>query len=207
MNYQLCVLLYSKYSDSSKTLVSQLSNAPVDIKGLVKVCVDNEEIRDRIQKSTTVQIDMVPTLLLTYPNGGVEKYEGERAFLWFDQKIRELMKENSPPPQENKEEKDLEKIKNQIREQLKAELKKELVLENKPTSVEEVINSDDSQDVEEITPPPVGIRNGAGGYDITDSFGPQSERTIPNAANPMNAKPNLMQKAQAMQKERESASK
>jgi thioredoxin-like negative regulator of GroEL len=90
MNHQLCVLLYSKYSQTCKNLVTSIPKFVKDKIGLQLVCVDNEDIRKRITKSSSVKINSVPTILLLYSNGGVEKYEGNTSFLWLNQIINQL---------------------------------------------------------------------------------------------------------------------
>ena len=97
MDPQLCVLFHSKYSPNSKRITEKLRNAPVDITTMYKiqpVCIDNEDIRSRILSSTEIQISYVPCILIIYPNGGVEKYEGDSAFTWVDEKVRR----HAPPP-------------------------------------------------------------------------------------------------------------
>ena len=48
MEFNLCILLYSKYSSNSKKLIDYISNSNVDLVNFLKlhtICVDNEEIR------------------------------------------------------------------------------------------------------------------------------------------------------------------
>lgn len=100
MEHQLCVLLYSKYSPLSKQLMSALESSPVNLTttvGLQTVCIDNEEIREQIYKSNKVDISTVPCVMIIYGSGGVEKYEGDRAFQWIEETVRKHMP--SPPVQ------------------------------------------------------------------------------------------------------------
>jgi len=43
------------------------------------VCVDNKDIRQRIINDKKIKINVVPTIVITYSTGILEKYEGERA--------------------------------------------------------------------------------------------------------------------------------
>ena len=85
-----------------KKLVTYLQGAPVDLgaaMGLTLVCIDNEDIRTKIKTATSVEVSSVPTVLLVYQDGGVEKYEGERAFLWAEQSVQQLAPPRPQPPQ------------------------------------------------------------------------------------------------------------
>jgi hypothetical protein len=90
MEHQLCVLLYSKYSPNSDKLMEIISVAPVNIMYVAQIkllCIDNEDIRTKIIKSSKINIQSVPCVLIVFPDGGVEKYEGITAFKWMDEII------------------------------------------------------------------------------------------------------------------------
>lgn len=100
MEHHLCVILYSKYSQLSIEVMKTLENSPVniiDIVGITPVCIDNEEIRTRILKANQINISTVPCILIVYPTGGVEKYEGHDVIKWIEQT---LSKYTPPPPRE-----------------------------------------------------------------------------------------------------------
>ena len=59
MESQFSVLLYSKYSSLSKSLMNMIHTSGVDFTtkfSLQPLCIDNEEIRARILKNTQLQI-------------------------------------------------------------------------------------------------------------------------------------------------------
>lgn len=101
MNQQLYVILYSKYSQNSNNLIKFIQSSPVDLTttiGLNPICIDNEKIRQRIMNCKEVQIHSVPTILVVYPTGGVEKYEGITAFNWVEETVKSLLPPPPPPP-------------------------------------------------------------------------------------------------------------
>ena len=107
MEFNLCILLYSKYSSNSKKLIDYISNSNVDLVNFLKlhtICVDNEEIRKKIIKCTHIGINSVPSLLLTYQDGRLEKYDGLNIFSWFQEIIEKIIKSqhiNKPPVIQN----------------------------------------------------------------------------------------------------------
>ena len=101
MEPQLSVLLYSKYSPVSKKLMGVIQSSQVDFSQLFSLqtlCVDNEKIRNRIQKNKELDITSVPCILLIYPDGGIEKYDQGHAFEWVEQMIRKFVPPPTPRP-------------------------------------------------------------------------------------------------------------
>jgi hypothetical protein len=85
------VLLYSKYSEKSKKLMNIIQNSGIDFLSIVAlqpVCIDNEQIRNRIVQSQKINITSVPCILVIFPDGGIEKYDGSNAFDWVTQIIQ-----------------------------------------------------------------------------------------------------------------------
>ena len=219
MQHQLCVLLYSKYSPQSQKLVTALQQSPVDIgaiMGLTLVCIDNEDVRTKIQKATSVDVNSVPTVLLVYQDGGVEKYEGERAFLWSQQIIQQFSPPPPPPPTPTPTPPPAQvpatisttEQEEEIQEPppIKKTRSKRNKTSKKITKIED-LDSDSDED-NEIKPPPVGIRQGAGNYELSQSFGEIQEPNRDSRSHTSSGSTDLMAMAQAMQKEREvSASK
>lgn len=99
MEYHLCILLYSKFSASSKQIFSIIDSYPnfSSIIGLSTLCIDNEEIRQRLYKSTKLSISTVPCLLLVYKTGAVEKYEGKQSFQWIEENIKKYFASGMQP--------------------------------------------------------------------------------------------------------------
>lgn len=221
MDYQVAILLYSNYSNYSKQLLANLNTVPLDMLKLQTICVDNEHVRKRILKSKTINITMIPALLLVYNNGGVEKYDGQNVFNIIQALIQKYLPPPPPPPPppepppetQPKPELDLQgKI--QTKTQAKAKTKKKVVLQPSPPPsqvLETTLEDLDSEEEDEnyIERPPAMIRNGPGGYDIDNDFS-QEENDIKNLDNHIsktknnsNKGTNLMAAAMAMQNERD----
>lgn len=83
------ILLYSKYSPNCKKLFNLIDSVNLEIK-IDTFCVDNEKVRNQV-KTSQIGVSIVPCILLIFPNGNVEKYEGGHAFSWVENLI--------PPPQ------------------------------------------------------------------------------------------------------------
>ena len=207
MTPQLCVLLYSKYSPKSRELLNMLERAPVDLSqvvGLQPVCIDNSHIRNKIQNATSVEVSTVPTVLIVHNTGSVEKYEAEQAFLWSEQTVNKFLPPEPPEPpeppapaqkptQKHQETTSIEKLPDMSQEDPETpETPEASAMVEEPGGMPQ--------------PPPVGVRSGAGTYDIETNFGDAQEvprgESAPTTA--QQSKPrDLMAMAQAMQKERE----
>ena len=87
MEKQYTALLYSKYSKYCTDLIDRIEKSNIDFTKetkLLPVCIDNEDIRKKIISSSNIEIHSVPTVLIIYEDGGVEKYEGDDAFNWVE---------------------------------------------------------------------------------------------------------------------------
>lgn len=83
MDIQYSVLLYSKFSVNCKKLFNIIDSSNINFTELIKLrtlCIDNSKIRERVMGDEKIQITIVPCILYIYPNGGIEKYDGEFAF-------------------------------------------------------------------------------------------------------------------------------
>jgi hypothetical protein len=81
------ILLYSKYSPYSKRLMELIQKSPVNFNSLYSLkllCLDNENVRNFIINNKKIPIDFVPTVLIIFPDGIVEKYEGSHALNWAE---------------------------------------------------------------------------------------------------------------------------
>lgn len=85
---QRYILFYSKYSRPCRPILEKLALRSTV---LTSVCIDNKAVRARIEKDTKISLKVVPTILIVYKTGVVEKYEGDRA--------SELLTEMYPDPQ------------------------------------------------------------------------------------------------------------
>ena len=103
MEFSNIVLLYSKYSPNSKKMLDMLQNSKIDLRvlSIQLVCIDNENIRKRIISCSSVEIKTVPSVLVLYPDGGVEKFDGSHSFQFIENIIQNYIKLNTPeqPPQ------------------------------------------------------------------------------------------------------------
>lgn len=97
MEPQFSVLLYSKYSPLSKKILDIIQSSPVNLEQIVSfqtLCIDNEKVRNRIYQSKQIEISTVPCILVIFPDGGIEKYDGVSVFQW----IEEILQKYTPPP-------------------------------------------------------------------------------------------------------------
>ena len=206
MNHQLCVLLYSKYSSQSQQLMKGIQLSAVDLVSSIRlstVCIDNESIRSKIQKATSVEVTSVPTILLVYNNGGVEKYEGARAFQWISEVIQQLKPKPKPRPIAPSQSTSLPSPPKQVTNPPEPPPSRKKIQKPQSTSIEN-LNSESNDG--HPKPPPVSVRNGAGGYEITDEFS-KSARSNQKVSSAKKSTPkNLMSLAQQMQTERETLS-
>lgn len=105
------LLLFSKYSSQCKRLFSIIENqTTLDNNTLQLLCIDNEQIKKRIQSNSKIDVKMVPCILCFYPDGVVEKYENEHAFTWVSQfskpmqQVQQQQIQQQPVEQEEVEE-------------------------------------------------------------------------------------------------------
>ena len=115
MEKQYTALLYSKYSKHCTDLINRIDLSNIDFTKetkLLPVCIDNDEIRKKIISSTNIEIHSVPTVLIIYEDGGVEKYENNDAFNWVEEIIKRFMflqkqQETTPIPSSNAKDEEL----------------------------------------------------------------------------------------------------
>jgi hypothetical protein len=203
MNPKKCILLYSKYSRQSKLLIDTVHGASVDLYRLLNLsmlCIDSETVRSRILKSNDISITVVPCILVLYNDGGVEKYDGTTAQQW----INDILSKYTPNPQESLLNQEYSSEEEEERPKKKKKKKKK-----KMTRISDIDSDEDDQwDDEAPSRPPVGIRSGAGDYDISGDFGEiqpvnrNVRQGIKDTGN-TGGKPDLLTAAMEMQKMRE----
>jgi hypothetical protein len=94
------ILLYSKFSPASRKMIETFETFKTLEKNFTLVCIDNKKTRERIEKSTKLNIKEVPSILRVYQDTGyVETFEGEKAFQLFNKYIIELKKQTDEEPQ------------------------------------------------------------------------------------------------------------
>lgn len=101
MEPQFSVLLYSKYSPQSKKILNIIQSSPVNLEQVVSLqtlCIDNEKIRKRIHQNKQIDIISVPCILVIFPDGGIEKYDGVSVFQWIEEILHKFTPPPPPPP-------------------------------------------------------------------------------------------------------------
>jgi len=93
------VFVYSKYSVNCKKAFDTVQNSGVDFSQLRLLCIDNQKVRERIMQNKQLDIRIVPCILSVFPNGGVEKFEGDVVFEWINSCIIRLSPPIQPRPQ------------------------------------------------------------------------------------------------------------
>ncbi len=129
-------LIYSKYSANSTKFLELIKNSGVDFTNLLKLellCIDNQTIRNRIMKNTKIDIKSVPCVLIVFPDGNIEKYDGDSVFNWASTIIsnhKQVVEQNRQ--QKEKYEKT---IKEQAIEEAKVQLRKEQEMKKKQEQI------------------------------------------------------------------------
>ena len=147
MEPQLSVLLYSKYSSMSKSLMNLIQTSGIDFTNqfsLQSLCIDNEEIRKRIIENQQIQVTSVPCLLVIFPDGGIEKYDGPHAFEWVEDIVRKF----APPPPSQPQEPPQPSEEEQWRMQQAMEQQKMLDQKRKVAAEREQIRENNRKDYE-----------------------------------------------------------
>lgn len=125
------VLLFSKFSESSTKLMTQLSKTPELIESFNIVCIDNKKIRNQILNDKKIKIKNVPCLIrLNDKTNNFDIFQDQNVFDYFTNLQNQLK-------QLQLEEENLIKIRQQELEEkdkLVEELKKELELEKKKST-------------------------------------------------------------------------
>ena len=96
MESSIIVIFYSKYS----TRCTEFFNLVRDVIDFRKICVDHPEIRTTLlNEKDKYSIRKVPTVIVFFSNGVMNKYEDEKAFEWAYNVRQSMMKpekSNSP---------------------------------------------------------------------------------------------------------------
>lgn len=127
MEPRLSVLLYSKYSSLSKNLMDMIQTSGVDFVNkfaLQSLCIDNEKIRKRITQDDKIQVKSVPCLLIMFPDGGLEKYDGAHVFEWVEGIIRQYTPASHQPDHQSEQTRHQQSEEDQWRIQQAKEQKK-----------------------------------------------------------------------------------
>jgi len=94
MDGSIIIVFYSKYSKRCGEFFEIIREAQIDYR---KICIDNNDIRNTIlNESEKYNIRSVPTVLIFYSNGVMNKYEEEKAFEWAVKQRNAVL----PPPRQ-----------------------------------------------------------------------------------------------------------
>ena len=94
MEHNLCILLYSKYSEICVDLLKAIEICPIDIckeNSITLLCVDNKDIRKKIIECKNIKIKTLPTLLFIYDDDVVIKHEEQKVFDWIDNYVNKQL--------------------------------------------------------------------------------------------------------------------
>lgn len=81
------VCLYSKYSERCVRFFEDMAY----MRGVRMVCVDHEETRSLVERdSPGYRIERVPCILAFHEDGRMDKFEGEDAFEWLQDRKRRM---------------------------------------------------------------------------------------------------------------------
>jgi hypothetical protein len=181
------IVVYSKYSQKSTLLIQSVANAGL---GHFKtICIDNEQIRKKLQSSKKINITMVPCILVLYSTGVVEMYEGASAFEYINMQIQQLLPPVQPIQQQRVHyQEPIEEIVDHEPPKIAVTKRKEKPpmrpnpkISHEPIDEEAVtslLDDDLDDELTEISKPPVAVRNGINGYDITTRYGEEDQDQI-----------------------------
>lgn len=229
MEPQYSILVYSKYSKNCKRLTEMMRESNVDFRSklrLQNLCIDNNQVRQRIKASESLSLTSVPCILIIFPDGGVEKYEGPHAFKWTEAMISRLApppppRPVSPPPPPRRQPPSPEE---EYDEEPPPPRRKRRSRKQRPpmrpistvTSIEDIPTDNDEQETSDrhrIPPPRARLRKNRGNYDdetdLFDAPRPNTQRSVKGAVKekiaPTTAQDtsNIMAKAQELAKGRE----
>ena len=189
------ILLYSKYSRSCLRLLDTIEELN-SVMQFGLVCIDNKDIRKRICSSKSFEVTKVPCMLILGQDGTVEKYDGEKVFLWVNEVLNNIKKQSQSQPQSQSQSQPQPQIQHQPRAQPKAQSQIQYEDEDEDELVrppksnrkkskvsaemtkiedlddieeEEEVNDDEEEEVK-IKRPPIPIRNGPGNYSFENDM-------------------------------------
>ena len=234
MEPQYSVFIYSKYSSNCKRLNDMIQESKINFSdrlGLQFLCVDNTNIRQRIMGCDNLDIDVVPCILIIFPNGGVEKYEGPHAFRWIETMITRftppppprptppqlVYRQPPPPPQEEDDEEDsAPQPRRKSQRPRMRPIQKPQQKQPQQTSIDDIPTDDEEEDPmgnrHHASRPRARLRKNRGNYEesegLFDAPLPETRGPSQSALRPKiqqttaNDPTSLMAKADAMRKNR-----
>ena len=97
--FKMDILLYSKFSNASKQLMTQLQQTPELLESITITCIDNKMIRKQIVSDEKVKINYLPCFIrLNEQTGNFDIYEGKNAFDFFSTLQEQIIQQYQPEP-------------------------------------------------------------------------------------------------------------
>jgi hypothetical protein len=112
------------------------------------ICIDNEQIKKRIVDNINIAVNTVPCLLLAFPDGGIEKYDGISLFKWFQQSISKYNRPSQQQIEKMKWEKQKQKEQEELNQRRK-KLEEEEIIQRKKL-VEKPISSSGKTSINDL---------------------------------------------------------
>lgn len=97
MSNPTLVLLYSLNSPKCNQFRSMIKDEYMSM--FKPICVDNKQVREMLQNSTTLQIKTVPCVIEIFPDGNLASYEDIKAFEWITNFMSVIDKKPAPKQQ------------------------------------------------------------------------------------------------------------
>lgn len=166
MEYKYCVLIHSKFSDNCKKVMKLLEETSVDVGDILKLnllCIDTRQCRDAVLLDSKLDVKVVPTLLIMFPNGVVKKMDGNQVIDMIEQTIIDNT---------------MEETENGTKSEVMFSEVNDVMSEDDKFSVDENLNSDETNCYDnsaEIERPLVSMYNGTGGSVLSNDFGEMIE--------------------------------
>lgn len=86
----LGIIIYSKYSNKCSEVFEIIKSTGIDFTQTYNIrtlCIDNDNIRKNLINNKKIELTVVPTLLIVFSTGIIEKYEGNALIEWFISKV------------------------------------------------------------------------------------------------------------------------
>lgn len=201
------VLLFSKFSPSSKKLLIQLEKTPDILKALSIICIDNKKIRQQVLNDTKVKVSFLPCLIrLNDDTNNFDIYEGQNVFDFFSN-IQQHILEESRLEKIRMEEERLQQKAEEIRmEQIRIQ-NMQMTKDENPKKVSFTSIDDLDENPKKVSFTSIDdLDKGIGTYIHIEKDNLDKERDINTKNAEMVVKSssgNLLTKAMKMQKERE----
>lgn len=203
------ILIYSQYSVHCKKIIDRISSMSL-FDDVHKICIDNRKVRKQVLKSSILKLECVPCILLLYPDGVVEKYDGSYAFEWVDFIISENAVSNNESNESEKEIESKPLKKDKVnKKSMSEEVSMTTSINDLDEDAEEIDINNNNIDSIDIKKPLKSIITNSGNYELISDFGGNNEngneKNISKGikSNTQSKGSDIISIAQAMQKDRD----